>query len=249
MYLSQIVVRVRGRASRAFEAEISAANGCIEQELDELHQRLAQRNRSLTKNLAQAGLDRTRHAVTYTQPVNLELTTRTPQAMVYAHHVRSAETAARALDILWYQGQLSAANHLASGYEMFRWMQTVTGRIEQWSMELARRVSDELRTPRSSYQALLRHKLGVNLQSSAPLTADEFHMSAREAQALALTETLAEVLEQPDTPAVSAEASNENADSVPTAPDAEPLPESSEATPSAAPSSGLKRLFNPAAGG
>lgn len=245
MYLSQIVVRVRGRASRAFEAEISAANGCIEKELAQLQGLLAQRNRQLNKQLAQAGLDRTRHAVTYTQPVNLELTTRTPEAMAYATHVLSAESAARTLDILWYQGQLTAADHLAFGYEVFRWMQTVTGRIEQWSMELARRVTDELRTPRSSYQALLRHKLGVNLQSSAPLTADEFHMNSREAQSLALTETLAEVLEHPapadDTS--SPPLATENAE--PSIPPAAPTTDSS----SSVARGGLQRLFTPAVGG
>ena len=206
MYLSQIVVRVRGRASRAFEAEINAANECIQTEFEQLHRMLAERNRHLNKRLAQAGLDRKRHMVVYTQPTTVELTTRTPEAMAYGENLKNAEFAARSLDILWYQGQLSTARHLESGYELFRWMQTVSGRVEQWSMELARRVTDELRTPRSSYQALLRHKLGVHLQSSAPLKADELHMNNRETRSLALTEVLAEVLDAPAGEAESTDA-------------------------------------------
>lgn len=249
MYLSQIVVRVRGRASRAFEAEISAANECIQTEFEQLQRLLAERNRQLNKRLAQAGLDRKRHVVVYTQPTTVELTTRTPEAMAYGENLKNAEFAARSLDILWYQGQLSTARHLESGYELFRWMQTVSGRIEQWSMELARRVTDELRTPRSSYQALLRHKLGVHLQSSAPLKADELHMNNRETRSLALTEVLAEVLDAPGGEPESTDASDE-AEST-NSEDGAAQKETTESTDSSTPNSDSKveRLLTPNAGG
>ncbi len=197
-YLTQVLVRVRGRASREFEAEIAAANQLIEDEFEQVEKRLTERRRALRKQLTNAGLHEQKHAAEYTRPTEIELTTRTPEAMRYGRMLKQLETTARMVDTLWYQGQINARQQLVSTNELYRWMQRLTGRVEQMGMELAYRVSDELRAPRATYQALLRKKLGVMPESGEPLQADEFNMSAREARSLAMTEVLAEAMEQPE---------------------------------------------------
>lgn len=196
LYLTEVLVRVRGRASRDFEAEIAAANRLIREEFEQVETLLAERQRALRKQLTRAGLNERQHAVGYTHPTRLELTTRTPEAMHYGRLLLQLETTARLVDTLWYQGLVDARRQLVETRELYRWMQRLAGRVEQLGMELAYRVSDELRAPRATYQALLRKKLGVAPEGGEPLQADEFSMSAREARSLAMTEVLAEALER-----------------------------------------------------
>lgn len=205
LFLADVLVLLRGRASSEHRAEIAQVNTVIEGEFQRLDRFLADAQRRIEKRFNggdTSGNPSVTPTLLYTQPVTLTLTLRTPRARLYADLLARLEKTLEALDGAWYANQLSTVDHLQQGHDLFRNFYRTCGIIERLAWGLGRRVreaDDGLAVDLPDYHAiLLKRTKNALAQDGAPeLKATQEatdDMTTEETQYLEVTEALVSAL-------------------------------------------------------
>lgn len=161
LFLADVLVLLRGRASSAHHAEIAQVNTVMEGEMQRLDRFLTDQERWIDKRFKASDLSKNTlpdQTILYTQPVTLTLTLRTPRARLYADLLARLEKTLEALDRAWYANGLSTVDHLQQGHLLFRNFYRTCGIIERLAWGLGRRVresDDGLVADLPDYQAML----------------------------------------------------------------------------------------------
>lgn len=232
LFLADVLVLLRGRASHDYAAEITQVHSAMDQELTRLSALVTAEQQWITKALKVAPRDA---EVQYTDPVTLNLTLRTPRARPYVTLLTRLEQTLCSVDQAWYHGLIPTAEQLKRGNLLFRHFYRACGVIERLAWGLGRRVhaAEAGAVPVNvspDYQAMLLKRTGRGLdqaavsETTAPDEAVEA-MTAEESASLEATEALVASL----TPVVG---ENENAFVVT---DPEAQPDDANGAPSLAP--------------
>lgn len=215
LYLADVVVRVQGRASGDYAAEIAQVNGAIDRELERLDGLITSQFNRIEKILRKADPPPPEEepSVCYTRPVQVELAMRTPTVRRYARLLGMLEHTLCKLDQAWYAGVISTAEQLQHGNHLFRNFYRTTGATERLARGLARRVRDDSELPGYREMLIKRTGRGLDDDEGTPVPAEGAQeMTVDEANSLQATEALV------------ADLSAAPAGSDPTAPDRSPAP-------------------------
>ncbi|HRZ06331.1 MAG TPA: hypothetical protein P5102_09305 [Candidatus Competibacteraceae bacterium] len=194
LYLTTIISRLQGRASRAFEPEIAQVSEAIAHELRRLENFLDHERRAIQKLFKAALPLKEPRSLIYTQPVEVLPRVRTPQASDYIRLIGQLEQTIRQLDQLWALGALIEVEHLQRQNELFRSFIRVCQGIERLARGLARRVQGQDREGRGVYRDMLMKRTGRSPGQEKPesIPAEESeNMTGQEAASLVEMETLA----------------------------------------------------------
>lgn len=199
LYLAEVVTHLQGQASRNYAAEIDRVNDAIRVELARLEALTRSESRRLEKSWR--GKDPTKGgaqetaAITYTQPLTVVLTMRTPHMRGYAEVLLAVEALGRALDAAWYNQKLTTVQRLDLELLLFRNCMRASINIERLAWGVARRVRDDTELP--NYRAMLVKRTGRDPEAAnAPAVDQESAeaMTPGEAAHLHASETLASAL-------------------------------------------------------
>lgn len=139
LFLADVLVLLRGRASHDYAAEITQVHSAMDQELTRLSALVTAEQQWITKALKVAPRDA---EVQYTDPVTLNLTLRTPRARPYVTLLTRLEQTLCSVDQAWYHGLIPTAEQLKRGTLLFRHFYRACGVIERLAWGLGRRVRD-----------------------------------------------------------------------------------------------------------
>ena len=208
LYLADVVVRVQGRASGDYAAEIAQVNGAIDRELERLDGFITSQSNRIEKILRKADPPPPEEgaSVCYTRPVQVELAMRTPTVRRYARLLGMLEHTLCKLDHAWYAGAISTAEQLQHGNHLFRNFYRTTGATERLARGLARRVRDDTEMPGYREMLIKRTGRGLDDDEVAPVPAEGAQeMTVDEANSLQATEALvADLSAAPAEPAPAA---------------------------------------------
>ncbi len=173
-YLAQILVRVQGSASRAYEPEIAQVNVAMNQELQRLADVITTEANTLENRLKKAPTHPDPAPIRYTHPAQMELVVRTPKAGQYARLLDRLEHTARRLDTAWSLQVIDESEQLQRSNTLFRAFNRACGVIERLARGLAQRVREDDREPAPAYTEMLIKRTGRGPGAAPePAVADE----------------------------------------------------------------------------
>ncbi len=194
LYLTTVISRLQGSASRLFEPEIAQVSEAMAHELQHLGNFLDHEGRAIQKRFRTA-LQQTEHSrLIYTQPAEVTPRVRTPKASDYIRLIGQLEQTSRQLDQLWALGALTELEHLQRQNDLFRKFSRVCQTIERLAWGLARRVQGQDRDARGVYREMLLKRTGRDpgQEKPEPIPAEESeNMTGQEAASLVDMEALA----------------------------------------------------------
>ena len=194
LYLTTVISRLQGSASRLFEPEIAQVSEAMAHELQHLGNFLDHEGRAIQKRFRTALQQKEHSRLIYTQPAEVTPRVRTPKASDYIRLIGQLEQTSRQLDQLWALGALTELEHLQRQNDLFRKFSRVCQTIERLAWGLARRVQGQDREVRGVYREMLLKRTGRDpgQEKPEPIPAEESeNMTGQEAASLVDMEALA----------------------------------------------------------
>lgn len=153
LYLSAILVRVRGERTQRYAGEIRA----VEAAIDGLFEGPAQYFHDQARHLAAAHPTPTPDLIiAYRHPVRESAEARTPRMRTFLDLLQQLDARCRGLDAAWFAGVLDTETQLRLTREAARQVSRLAARIDVLARGVARRVLRDDPTPAAmGYEALL----------------------------------------------------------------------------------------------
>ena len=196
LYLADVLVRVRGQASRRFDQEIDQVIAAIESCLTQVETSLKDTRRYYENRLRKAGIDMHSHELDYSHPLIVVLQTRTPLGRRYIQLLANLDRVAQRIDQAWYHGLINARKQLDAHQKLYFALLRTTRRVSILALGLAQRVQDADSATASidaNYANILVSRVGSAPSDESPLELSNA-MSAEEQAELAESQQLATAL-------------------------------------------------------
>ncbi|MCB1813986.1 MAG: DUF1845 family protein [Candidatus Competibacteraceae bacterium] len=172
LYLADVLVRVRGDASRRFDQETDQVIVAVESCLDQAQMAFRDTQRFYENRLRNAHIDLHGNALAYSHPLTLVLQTRTPLGQRYIELLEKLDTVAQRIDLAWYHGLIKARQQLDGNQKLYYWLLRTTRRVSILARGLAHRVQQaDAVAPGidANYATLLASRVGIAPNDETPL--------------------------------------------------------------------------------
>ena len=172
LYLADVLVRIRGEASRRFDQEIDQVITAIESCLTQVETSLKDTRRFYENRLRNVGIDLSSAELDYSHPLTVVLQTRTPLGRRYIQLLEALDTVAQRIDQAWYYGVINARKQLDANQKLYFGLLRTTRRVSILAQGLAKRVQEvDSTTPGldANYANLLASRVGIAPSDEAPL--------------------------------------------------------------------------------
>ncbi|MEE4376181.1 MAG: hypothetical protein V2J55_01535, partial [Candidatus Competibacteraceae bacterium] len=198
LYLADVVVRVRGRASRIYDQETDQVIVAIESCFDQAETALKDTKRFYENRLRNAHVDLANTDLDYSHPKPVVLQTRTPLGRRYIALLELLDNVAQRIDMAWYYGLINARRQLDGNQKLYFWLLRTTRRVSILARGLARRVQETDTAPvgiDSTYASLLQSRVVMAPTDETPLAMESDEMTTAEQEELKESQRLAAEIE------------------------------------------------------